>query len=154
MDFYKTFQQKKATMQPRTHYVDHPRKRGQSVTIRMSVEERAQLEELYKQSTVPSKQAYLLAAVLQAPILTEYGEEQYRTLLHEVQSMARQVNGIAHNLNQLTRYAHEQRQFASLSSLQSVTAQLMEVLEKVNGSLSEPLSRYPHPAKSRRQKEG
>lgn len=154
MDFYKSFQQQKAAMQPRTRYVDHPRKRGQSVTVRMSVDEKAQFEELYKQSTVPSKQAYLLAAVLQAPILTEYGEEQYKELLHEVQSIARQVNGIAHNINQLTRYAHEQRQFASLSVLQSVTVQLMEVLEKVNGSLSEPLSRYPHPAKSCCQKEG
>lgn len=154
MDFYKILQQQKAAIQPRTRYVDHPRKRGQSVTVRMSVDEKAQFEELYKQSTVPSKQAYLLAAVLQTPILTEYGEEQYRTLLHEVQSMARQVNGIAHNLNQLTRYAHEQRQIASLSALQSVTAQLMEVLEKINNELSEPLSRYPHPAKSRRQKEG
>ena len=109
MDFYKILQQQKAAIPPRTHYVDHPRKRGQSVTVRMSIDEKTQFEALYKQSTVPSKQAYLLAAVLQTPILTEYGENQYRTLLHEVQDMARQVNGIAHNINQLTRYAHEQR---------------------------------------------
>lgn len=154
MDFYKAFQQQKAAMQPRTRYADHPRKRGQSVTVRMSVEERAQFEELYKQSSVPSKQAYLLAAVLQTPILTEYGEEQYKELLHEVQSMARQVNGIAHNTNQLTRYAHEQKHLNCLSALQSVTGQLMKVLEEINHKLAEPLSCYPHPANSRRQKEG
>lgn len=154
MDFYKTFQQKKAAMQPRTRYVDHPRKRGQSVTVRMSVDERAQLEELYKQSSVPSKQAYLLAAVLQTPILTEYGEKQYKELLHEVQDMARQVNGIAHNANQLTRYAHEQKQLSCISELYTVTSQLMEVLKRINDTLSIPLSSYPHPAKSKCQKEG
>lgn len=155
MNFYKQFQQElKQNPMPRTRYMDHIRQRGQIVSVRMSVEEREQFEKLYKESTVPSKQAYLLAAVLKTPILTEYGDEQFKALLKEVQNMTKQVNGIAHNMNQLTRYAHEQRHFTSLSELNSVTTELLEVLEEINQNLSDPLSRYPHPAKPQHKREG
>ena len=155
MNFYKQFQEEiKKNPMPRTRYMDHPRQRGQSITVRMSVEEREKFEKLYKESTIPSKQAYLLAAVLKTPILTEYGEEQFQELLHELQGMAKQVNGIAHNLNQLTRYAHEQRHMASLSELNSATAELLDVIEELNDSLRDELTRYPHPAKPKHKKEG
>ena len=127
-------------------YQDHPRKRGNSITVRVSDEEKATFEELYANSTVPSKQAYLLASILHTPILTEYGTEQYQTLLKEVQDIARHVRSISNNVNQIVRYCHQERELKFLSYLNRTSFELMEVLKQINAHLLEPLSRYPQPA--------
>ena len=127
-------------------YQDHPRKRGNSITVRVSDEEKATFEELYANSTVPSKQAYLLASILHKPILTEYGTEQYQMLLKEVQEIARNVRSISNNVNQLTRYCHQEKELKYVSYLKRVSYQLMNVLTQINDHLVEPLSAYPQPA--------
>ena len=72
MIFRITNPHKEETEKPvkKKRYQDHPRKRGNSITVRVSDEEKATFEELYANSTVPSKQAYLLASILHKPILS------------------------------------------------------------------------------------
>ena len=67
-------------------------------------------------------------------------------LLKEVQEIARNVRSISNNVNQLTRYCHQEKELKYVSYLKRVSYQLMNVLTQINDHLVEPLSAYPQPA--------
>lgn len=124
---------------------DHKRKRNICVTVRMSEEEKIQMERKFAESFLESKQAFLLGAILDKPVPTKAYTLRMKLILEKLDDILTQVSGMAVNVNQTTRHIHTTKQAAAIEDFNAVADKLMVVLEEMITDVQSQLNdEFPH----------
>lgn len=139
--------QKNASLPKSNQKGDHKRTRNICVTVRMSEEEKLQMERNFRDSFVESKQAYLIGAILGKPVPTKGMVLNSKRYLEKLDEILVQVRGIATNVNQLTRHAHTDKEIESVAELDTIAAELTDVLDNLITDIQQPLHELPHARK-------
>lgn len=139
--------QKEASLPKSNQKGDHKRNRNICVTVRMTEDEKLQLEGNFKNSFVESKQAYMLAALLDKPVPTKGKMLQDKQILEKLDDLLVQVRGMATNVNQITRHIHSTKDTKTVEDFNDIADKLTDVLDELITEIQKPLLEFPHAKK-------
>lgn len=140
------FQKKKPTAEKpekkrRLKEGEYARYRKYPVTVRMTQEEKARMEECFAESGFRKKQNYVIQALCQKPMATDREISDLEEVLKRLDALYDQLRRIGTNLNQIAVRMHADKIVPEMREIQSITAGLRKEVDEQWQSIKSQLQK-------------
>lgn len=120
---------------------EYARYRKYPVTVRMTQEEKARMEECFAESGFRKKQNYIIQALCQKPMATDKEISDLEAVLKRLDALYDQLRRIGTNINQITVRMHADKIVPEMREIKGITTELRKEVDEQWRSIKSQLQK-------------